>query len=303
MIIGIDESGTFSLDSKGVSIFAGIHILDEASLARIASKFEVWKTKYKSFKNNKGEIKSTEMTENMATELVKEVLLPEYFFITVSLIKPADHKKKHIQDYRDVGIKAYNTAIEKCLAVDNASLARQYTELRNWYKNLNYQLIIKESVLGQMIGHSFHSHVIKVALERKDQSLGLIRISIDRDFVREPSHITFWKEILRNTFHFYTERNPIPVISEWGSDHPFFMSKKNDAIGIDTVNDEDDIFRNGVNFERSDKLTELQLADLVAGIISRYLNEKTHKEAFDVLRIFMIPPNDPFLKLRIGPTA
>ena len=50
MIIGIDESGTFSLESKKYSLFAGVHIPDNKGLVKLSNDFLLWKDKYKKIK-------------------------------------------------------------------------------------------------------------------------------------------------------------------------------------------------------------------------------------------------------------
>ena len=90
--------------------------------------------------------------------------------------------------------KSIENGIEKCLSINNTKLAGQYIELKNRYRKINYQLLLKTWILGQMIGYSFENHVIVSALNHTDRTLGVIKISIDQDFIKEPQHVIYWKK-------------------------------------------------------------------------------------------------------------
>jgi len=50
--------------------------------------------------------------------------------------------------------------IWNCKKIGNLKLAMEYKELKNWYRKLNYQLLLKTWILGEMIGFSFVEHVM-----------------------------------------------------------------------------------------------------------------------------------------------
>ena len=90
------------------------------------------------------------------------------------------------------------------------------------------------------------------------------------------------------------------MLSDWGEDHPFFMRAAGDKNGLATVIDKDYIFRDNVNFERSEDFVELQLADLVAGIIGKVFNDNTFLSVYNKLKKYIIPPQRPILMLKMA---
>ena len=291
MIIGIDETGTFDLNSTGMSLFVGSHFLDLPDLHEMTKNLSYWKQKYKHLKNPKGEIKSSKIDETIADDFIENVIIPQKnFHFNVCAVVPSEHRKKDIQFHRDHHIQCLNDGIRECDNVGNHKLARQYTELRNWYKNLNYQLLLKTWILGEMLGCSFVEHVIQTILDKTDKTLGIIRLSVDRDFIKEPTHIIFWKDFLRNQFYNYTYRHPVPIISEWSTDHPFFMGKgRNAQMKTGAVIDSKHIFRDNCNFAESHCTPEIQVADIIAKVIANYYNHHTFVSAYGKLKPYMIP--------------
>ncbi len=303
MIIGIDETGTFALESPGISFFVGVHILTNQHKEDLKRSLEDWKNSNRRLKNSKGEIKGSSLNEEQLCDFISQVLDKNPTLrITVLGTTPAEHKKKTIQFHRDHHLKSYDLGIAKCLEVGNERLANQYQQLRNWYGNLNYQLLLKSWTLGEMIGHSYVEHMIHTILTDTDQSLGEFSISIDQDFVKSKEHIVFWKDFLRNSFGNYTNRYPVPVISEWPDDHPYYQlnfGAEEYESGEDQrlVVDSGHVFRNGCNFVISNQCAEVQVADIVATIVSNYFNKDMRNESYARVREYFIPVRGEPVKL------
>jgi len=292
MIIGIDESGNFNLNNKNPNWFIGAHVLDIAHQEKLNNDLVIWKNKYKSLKNNKGEIKGSIINELMADDFIESVIEPQgNFFITLCGTIPSEHTKEIIEFHKNHHLKCLRDGIENCKKINNYKLASQYEQLANWYQNISDHLLLKIWILGQMLGHSFREHVIQTILDRTDLTLGTIKISIDKDFVRSKEHIYFWKDLLRSWFYSYTYRNPIPVIKEWDANHPFFMNRnKNEQKNEkEPYVDSDHIFKSNCNFCDSHLNAEVQVADILASIISKYYNGEQFNSAYNKIRKYFIP--------------
>ena len=125
MIIGIDESGTFSLESRGISLFAGVHLLRSQDKTMLSKKLETWKDKHRSLKRN-NEIKGNNLSEDLCLEFVQDVLMGiDNLYITVCGTVPSEHKTKDIQFNRDHHVKSLDLGIQKCIDVGNLRLAKQ----------------------------------------------------------------------------------------------------------------------------------------------------------------------------------
>ena len=290
MIISIDETGTFDISSNKLSLFVGIHLLEKKDATLLTEKLNNWKNKNRSIKNYKGEIKGSGISEELANEFVDEVLKDQRsLFITIVGTIPSSHSKKDIQFHRDHHLKTLRKGIEKCEEIGNHRLARQYNELANWYKGLNYQLLLKTWILGQMIGFSYRQHIIQTILNETDRTLGTIEILIDRDFVKEPQHIIYWKDLLRSWFYSYTYRKPIPILENWDDDHPFYMAKNNPKKENGSYVDKDNIFKDHCNFVESHLCEQVQVADILATIISEHLENGTYNDSYFKIKKYFIP--------------
>lgn len=300
MIIGIDESGTFDLKNDKENLFVGVHLLNIKAYKKLDKRLNKWKNKNKYLKNSNGEIKGSNIKEEkIFIDFILGVVKPiKYFYITFVETIPSIHKKRDIQFHRDHHLKGLREGIWKCKKVNNDKLARELEEESNWYQKLNYQSLLKTWILSEMICYSFRMHVIKTILDNQDKTLGEIKIEIDRDFVRQPRHILFWKDFLRNKLYSYTYQKPILIISEWSEDHPFFLAKnKNQG---ERFNDVNHIFRNNCNFLHSHQSPLIQVSDIISTIIYNYLNYNKFERAFDLLKQFFIfEKSKPILRLRM----
>lgn len=289
MIIAIDEKGMFDLKSNEINFFIGVHFTNETERGVALGGLMAWKEKYRSLKNHQGEIKGSSIDDKIATDFVDMVIMPNrYLYITACGTRPSEHNEEIIKFHRDHHINCLDRGIQQCREVGNSRLADQYTELRNWYKKLNNQLLLKNFILAEMIGFSFIEHVVQVILDNQDRTLGTIQIKIDEDFVRQPQTIIFWKDLLRSHFYSYTYQHPIPILKEWPDDHPFYAAR-NKPKGSRILVDVDNVFRNGCNFVRSHEHPEIQIADILASIIGGYQNKKIFRSSYSRVRSKMIP--------------
>lgn len=298
MVIGIDDSGTFDITSDKMALFAGVHFPTAADVEVAAARLAAWKARYKHLKNHQGEIKGSLLDDAAAEDFVDSVVVPiPIFGVTICATIPSEHKKRDIQFHRDHLVKSVDKGIAKCRAVGNTALAAQYVELRNWYKNLNYELLLKSFILGEMITVSYREHIIDAILRGHDQTLGEFRIAIDQDFVKSREHIIFWKDLLRSKFWSYTYRNPVPVIAEWPDGHPYYMTHGRGSDTSGTHVDTNNVFRRSCNFYKSHETPEIQIADIVGKIVTRYHNDKAFVSAYGKLRPYLLPERSPKIKL------
>ncbi len=307
MIIGIDETGTFALESLGISFFVGVHLLTNQHKEDLNSLLVDWKNANSRLKNFKGEIKGSSLSEQQLCDFISQVLdkIPSLRITVVGTI-PSEHKKKVIQFHRDHHLKSYDRDIAKVVDAGNVRLSNQYQQLRNWYGNLNYQLLLKTWTLGEMIGHSYVEHMIHTILTDTDRTLGEFSISIDQDFVKSKEHNVFWKDFLRNSFYNFTDRHPIPVISEWPDDHPYYQlhldtEEYESGDSARLVIDSGHVFRNGCNFVMSNQCAEVQVADIIATIVSNYYNKGIGDKSYTRIRECLIPVRgDPVKLIRMS---
>ncbi len=297
MLIGIDESGSFSLEDVQTCGFVGVHILDQSAHDRLADLLQRWKDRNRSLKSGRGEIKGADLTEEAADAFVEDVIKPmEWLYITVYRFSPGEHKKIHIQTRRDLHIQDLEGIIQKCRLIGNYSLADQYVQLVGWYRKLSYQLLIKSWVLSFAIWHSFREHVIQTILSNADLTLGKVQLSIDRDHITKPNPTMYWEELLRSWLYSYSFHDPVPVIQEWGPDHPFRVAwgdSKNIKPGLDVFVDNEGWFKRCVSFVDSSESMLVQVADISASIVLKGLESRGFTTAYKGISSRLIPIRRP----------
>jgi hypothetical protein len=309
MILGIDETGTFSLESPTLNLFAVVHLLEPADRQKLATHLAQWKKRYKqratiNRTNKNGEIKGSDLSDDELADFVNHVIRRQgqYFYISICGIVPNEHKEKDILYRQRHSIASLEKGIKEAEAIGNTNLVRQCRELNNWYGNLPPQLVMKLSVLGETIGHAWRNHTGMVIVDRRDMTLGTFLISIDQDFIRRETHVDFWKFILGNQVWAYTYKNPLPALKEWPPDHPGLRGRTlaSHANGRATVVDTDFVFRDGCDFYPSHERAELEVADIVASIASRHYNGNNAKVAFARIERYLIPRREPLHLIRLA---
>jgi hypothetical protein len=74
MIIAIDESGSFSIDSRYRSFFIAVHLRQRKTFYKLkCQQFKEWENSLpKVLKNPKGEIKSSSLSDDQLTRIIHE---------------------------------------------------------------------------------------------------------------------------------------------------------------------------------------------------------------------------------------
>ena len=149
-------------------------------------------------------------------------------------------------------------------------------------KKLNYVQYLKIFVLGECIAAALVNTVGHSISGKYDNELPNIRYLIDKDFIKEPRHNSFWHELLRNQLYDSSKKNPLPLLRQWKKrGHPFLDKyMKNGHMNLN------ELFWKKLEFVPSHKNFEIRTADAVNTILLRYFNQQRCIDAYRAIKKF-----------------
>lgn len=233
----------------------------------------------KSLKDSSGEIKSNRLSDEQLLSFAKAIFIPQPAPLVTALgFLPAATPPEVIDKHKEALLKGVDYGVDLYESQGKKKLAIQYREFGNWLRKSSYELFPKILLLGECLAKSLenafgHSIVGKYELE-----LLQLTYLIDRDFVRDQASFRFWRELLRNQLAQITKRRPIPILETWSpAKHP--VASK--YITGDRISES--LFIDNLNFVKSEESAEVRMADAAATIVSRALNERRCKSAYEIL--------------------
>ena len=225
MIIAIDESGSFAENSAEYCFFVSVRLRQRRTLYKIKKyQFLLWeKGLPKALKDHKGEIKSSNLSDNSLLEFVKAVCLSEpRIGITPLTIIPQKNPVDVIEKHKEFQRKGIEDGLLYYIQHDKKEAANFYRDYQNWFKKLSYPLYLKVFMLGECIVHSLINAIGHSISGGYDEELPRLRFMIDRDFIRNETQGLFWRDLLRNQLWNISKENPIPYLDKWDKkSHPF----------------------------------------------------------------------------------
>ena len=95
MILGIDETGTFSLESPTLNLLRWYIFLKPSDQKKLATHLAQWKKRYKqratvNRTNKNGEVKGSDLSDDELADFVNHVIRRQgqYFYISICAIVP-----------------------------------------------------------------------------------------------------------------------------------------------------------------------------------------------------------------------
>jgi hypothetical protein len=287
MLIAIDESGSFGAKAAGRNFFVAIHLRQsEQLLKQKRTQFVAWeRTLPRSLKDSKGEFKGSALSDAQLLDFARQIFgRAPAVGVTPVAIRPSAHSAQVIAKYRHVALVGIQEGVKQYRLLGRPGVAQTYEEMGNWFKNLDSSLNLKVTLLGECIVDALINAIGHSVSGGYDAELVDLRFVIDRDFVRGPRRLSFWREILRNQLWQITCRKPIPLVKEWwDTGHPFLTK-----IIRNGTPDLNDLFVNNCCFGSSHEHPEVRIADMTAAIVSRYINRRQCAAAYQIVRRFFL---------------
>jgi hypothetical protein len=283
MVIAIDETGGFDPSATTLNYFIAVHIRQRKTIYKLKQRlFEEWENSLpRSLKNSKGEIKSASLSDDQLKDLAINVICPHYRVgITPYAVRPSDNPEPLVEKYRAVNVIGIDEGAKEYAAMGKERMAKFYIDFGYWLKKLNYAQYLKLLILGECIAAAMVNTVGHAISGRYDEELTRMRFLIDRDFIKEPHSIRFWREILRNQLYNHSRMNPVPVLRKWkAKGHPFLEKyTRNGHL------DFNELFTQHCSFGSSHECFEIRIADAINTIAHRFTNKRECKAAYTLIR-------------------
>ena len=287
MLIAIDESGSFGASAKGTHFFVALHLRQsDHLLEQKNAQFLAWERSLpRKLKNPKGEFKGSALTDAQLHDFAMRVFgTPPAVGITPVAMDSSSQTGEIIRKHRHVALVGIREGVKGYRSLGRPAVAQTYEELGNWFQKLDNGIYLKIVLLGECIVSGLGNAIGHAVSGRYEDELVDLRYIIDRDFIRNPRHLTFWREILRNQLWHITNKKPIPLVKEWWTTgHPFLTKfTRNGKL------DMNELFVRHCVFAPSHQHPELRMADMTASILNRYLNRRQCGAAFGVIRRFFL---------------
>src|ERR1039458_1937871 len=223
MIIGIDDTGNAV---SGQKFLVSVVFIRPSSMPELTSTFERWKKlSRRKIKDHPGEIKSTDLTDDMYKDFINKVV----FAPGVSLwynafgVMVDDYALEWSERQRDRFVEQYRAEIPIAMKEGRVKWAKQTENLAGWIRSTSPGMQIKMGVLDIAFLASINQAIVESTLGKFDEELGELRWDIDLGFLKDKSTM-YWKELLRSGLIQASQREPIIQITEWPKEHPFLTT-------------------------------------------------------------------------------
>jgi hypothetical protein len=283
MIIAIDESGSFAPDAKERHFFSAIHLRQRRTFYKLKERqFTDWEMSLpRTLKNAKGEIKSSSLSDDQLSEFARVVLCGQHYVgVTPFAINPTDNPKSVVEKHRAVALVGIQEGVKGYTAQGKKKLAAVYQDFGNWLQRLSYSQFLKIVLLGSCLSSAIVNTMGHAISGGHDEELMRMEFLIDRDFIKEPRHQFFWRNIWRNQLYHASKLNPFPMLEKWKEKgHPFLTKYMREGHL-----DFSDLFSNHLRFVQSHAYFEIRIADAVNTILFRFFNQRRCALAYKYLR-------------------
>lgn len=307
MILGIDEVGDFAINSEQFHFFLVVQLDQNKNGIEIKKKqFSDWlKTIPEEKINDNGEVKGTDLTDEELYEFAKQVIAADPITRILQVrVVPAENPPELIEKFKEIEIGRIQGAIEYYQENGNQQIVKDLQRLIYWYKNRNYQHVLKMLILHRAISEALNETIgISILLSllpgnEEEKNLLNIKLKIDRDFINGPHPRIFWGEILRNAIREYSKAKPILVLDTWkDSGHPFLEKYKTPDGKLNFK----DILKENCQFFHSHEHFEIQMADIAGNMVHRYQNRGRCKDAYNKLVEPIMKEQIDIIHLKLNP--
>jgi Protein of unknown function (DUF3800) len=286
MKIFIDESGSFNWQPEGISLFCAVTIADR-ELPTLLDSFRLWKQRHTNG-GNRSEIKGKDLTPRQQTSFVQYVVLncKDFWITQVGIdtrMSSRDLAEKFKSKYADIGMAASRWAKVRNKPV----VERQYREFAGWIRNRSPEHFMWILALTDVIWHALQNSITSFMELEDNPEWENVAILIDKSFIKQPEHLLFWQEWLRNQVHSISHRKPLLTPREWTErDHPFQRKYSRSDHFVEMS----ELFRENMDFADSKAHEGLQIADICANICYRFSSRNPKYRAYRLLRGQILGP-------------
>ena len=269
MRIFMDESGSFSWSTPGISLMTAL-VIPDAAMDGLKSRFGVWKSSIVG--KSTREVKGSELTSAQLESFVRQVLphSERVPYLTVVGADTATTLERHVLMAKDQLSQQYAHLAKRLLEHDppNKSQAEDCTQLSGWTRKRSAVNFLWIATAERTIVEAIQLMICGFMEQQFDEEFENIEISIDRSFIKEPGPIRFWQEYHRALHLTRAKKGEgFMVPKDWKlRNHPYNRKYRVEA-GITNLAD---LLRDHMNFVDSKQSFGVQIADICAQICRRF---------------------------------
>lgn len=287
MIIGIDEVGDFDLKKDVINYFISVAVDQNKDKHKTKeTQYRLWRSSIPDTCREKGEIKGRLLNDGQLESFVDEVLnIAPKSYVNVLRINPFENPISMVEKHKQYEIRQFEEVVKKATEKGKKATADGYQQLIYWYKNRNYQQMLKIKSMEFILSNAVRNAIgVSILLDMFDKDLNNLLnmgLKIDKDFINGPTPNIFWKELLKNSQLEFSKKHPIFILESWrNTDHPFELKSKSKDGTINLGW----IFHENSSFVNSKDYFEVQLADITGTIVHRFENKGRCEEAYKKLK-------------------
>lgn len=280
MIIALDESGTFNINSEKTNLFVAAQILSESGKLEIKRKqFENWENSIPDeLKDKNGEVKGQLLGKVELKNFLKNVVYekPEVKFSIVSII-PKNNSKIVVEKHHCSQIE--QLIYSKELFKEGNSTKKNinfFDQFAKWLSKRNESQFLKMLCLKNCVYESFYNGFVFGIISNDNEELLNLKFKIDNDFISNEND--YWKAYLLKFLEENSKRKHIPILDTWEKNHP--VIKKYLENGKFNLNIP---FKDNLEFLESKDNFEIRIADIAAIIVNRNFNSEGYKSLYESL--------------------
>ena len=283
MRIFVDESGSFSWSTPGISLMAAL-VIPNVAMDSLTSRFLLWKSAIVGESGR--EIKGSGLTSGQLESFVQQVLPSSEHvpLLTVVGADTATNQESHVAMAKDQLSQQYAHIARQLLEriPPNKPLAQAYTELSGWTRNRSAVNFLWIATAEKTIVEVIQLMICAFMDQEFDQEFEDIEISIDRSFIKEPGPIRFWQEYHRVSHLTRAKKGEgLLVPKDWKlRNHPYDRKYRVET-GVTNLSD---LLRNHMNFVDSKQSIGVQVADICAQICRRFHCADENLEAYTLMQ-------------------
>jgi Protein of unknown function (DUF3800) len=262
----IDDSGSFSLYSPGISLFCAVTIADR-DFPALLDRFIGWRRSV--LGRSEREVKGAELTEKQLNSFVNRVLpaSDHDIWLTAVGIDTKLTSEAVVARIRQQASAMFMRASELMGERENFRVQEMYRQMSGWANKRSSQNVLWIIALEETVVQSLQHSIVRFMEPEDDAEFESLRILIDESFIRRDEHVIFWREWLRNGLMKPDRSKGILTPHTWKERaHPFRL-RYSVHPGLFNFNS---LFMRQTGFFRSHNFEGLQLADICANILYRH---------------------------------
>jgi uncharacterized protein DUF3800 len=283
MKIYVDESGSFTWNPSGVSLFCGISVADR-SIPDLFVRFLRWKQEVP--KRRRGaEVKGSSLSDSQLASFARKVIVPsESLFLTFVGTDTLRLDRAVVETHKQQAAEVLKAASVQTAAQRRTTLSRQYLHMAGWLSKRSLEnhlwLICLEECTYDALQHT----IVRFDQPIYDQEFERIEFVIDRSFIRRKEELLNSQELARNRILQLSLKRPIEIPNDWAPrSHPFVRKYVRHGLLEGTQ-----LFRDNLYFADSKPSEGVQIADICVNICYRVKRYSKAEEAYDMLRPYIV---------------